>query len=259
MNYGFDEQPTRAGLIAGAILGALAGVIGGLFAFLAATAFFVMIGDAVPSLSGIAATVLYFAFLLVPTLAFASILRRKEARFGPRVMSLIGMCVLMILGIGEVTSTFVIYPRNLHFYITPGPYYGDGANPRTASNLNDCKEDATGYETQSRRLRESQKLLAASRQLESAARMLEKCAALAPTSRQKHELLLFAALGLVDAAGLAHGAGDRTGAIRLLQEGSGKLRVRLGSFADVDENVRWVAKSRLDETTDMARGKWPLP
>jgi hypothetical protein len=122
VNYGFEEKPSRFALMTGGFFGALMGLIGAFFAFLVATAIFIMIGDALPALRGIPALIFYIAFLLVPALAFSSVLRTKEARFGPRVMAVTAIVVLTTLGVGEVTGLFVIYPRNMHFFITPGPF-----------------------------------------------------------------------------------------------------------------------------------------
>jgi len=119
LNYGFEERPSRAALIAGAMFGSALGIVGAFLAFLAATAIFFMIADALPTLGGIPAIATYAAFLLVPTLAFASVLRSKEARFGPRVMAAVAIVALVVLGAGEVTGLFVVYPHQMHFYITP--------------------------------------------------------------------------------------------------------------------------------------------
>jgi hypothetical protein len=91
-------------------------------AFFFATALFFMIANALPAFTGIPARATYIAFLLVPALAFAGVLRSKEARFGPRVIGIVAIVVLTILGAGEITGLLVVYPHHAHFYITPGPF-----------------------------------------------------------------------------------------------------------------------------------------
>lgn|GEM_PF-3595513 len=257
MNYGFEEHPSRAALIASALFGGLAGIIAATLAFLVATAFFVMIADAFPSLTGAPALAVYVVLLLVPAIPLAGIMKTKEARFGPRVMSVVGLMVLAILSAGEVSGLLLLYPRNLHFYIVPGPDYGGSESLQSAANFNNCKEDALGYEKQSDRFRAADKFSEASRQSETTARMLEKCVALAPPSKDNHWLMVGAAYELCNSAAYAHDAREEDRAVGLARECSAKLQERSKAFTDLDDADKSVAQEWLKRGKAMTLGNWP--
>jgi hypothetical protein len=119
VNYGFEEKPSRIALVFGVVFGAATGLVAGFFGFFAATALAGLIGDALPSLSGLPALAVYIGFLTLPAGAFASVARARHATLGARVMCGVAFAVVAALAVGEVTGTIRLYPHDFHFFIAP--------------------------------------------------------------------------------------------------------------------------------------------
>jgi hypothetical protein len=119
--YG-GEDPVHP--VLGAIsvfFGALAGCVLGFCAFLLATAFPAMMRVALPLMSDAVFIGLWAVCVALPVYAFSGVYRNGKG-LGARAYAVCGIAVLTVLFAGELTGAIKLYPWQVRFYVTPGPY-----------------------------------------------------------------------------------------------------------------------------------------